>query len=186
MAYKQSFEREALESFIMAAKAATYAGDGQKLLAYRQGSHDLQHHDGAWTYHDCYFGGADFMGEEVVYFRGEPVWGMNYYGRLLREDLLSAAETGQTIKRSLTALYGEGRFLGGADKTALRRLNSHSLCFVFQSAKADFVCVAAVSTARVAARTPSATGLRANQRGKARSSAGAASTVIVWLRRASA
>lgn len=107
------FEREALERFVVAAKAATYAGDGQKVLSYRQGSHDLQHHAGEWAYHDCYFGGADFMGEEVVYFRGEPVWGMNYYGRLLREELLSAAEAGQTIKRSLTALYRERRFLGG-------------------------------------------------------------------------
>ena len=38
---------------------------------------------------------------------------MNYYGYILRDDLISAAQAGQVIKASLTGLYEEGRFLGG-------------------------------------------------------------------------
>lgn len=102
-----------LEPFIIRAKAATYVGSGAHLLPYRLGSHDLQFHDGDWSYHDSYFGGSDFMGQEVVYYRNEPVWGMNYFGRLLTPERITAAEIGQMIKKSLTRMYAESRFLGG-------------------------------------------------------------------------
>ena len=58
-------------------------------------------------------GGVDFIGEEVIYYKGEPVWAMNYYGRILEPGMISAAEAGQIIKQSLTEMYKEGRFLGG-------------------------------------------------------------------------
>lgn len=102
-----------LEQFIVAAKTATYVGNGRKLLPYRAGSQDLQFAEGDWAYHDSYFGNADFIGQEVVYFRRQPVWAMNYYGRILRPDLITADEAGQMIMRSLSAMYREGRFLGG-------------------------------------------------------------------------
>ena len=39
-------------------------------------------------YHDTYFGGTNFMGEEVVYEDSDaPIWGMNYYGVTLDESL---------------------------------------------------------------------------------------------------
>lgn len=102
-----------LESFIVRAKAATYAGNGTRLLPYRCESQDLQYREGEWAYHDSSFGNSDFAGQEIVYLRRRPVWAMNYYGRIVRDDLLSAAEAGAMIKRSLSALYREGRFLGG-------------------------------------------------------------------------
>lgn len=102
-----------LNAFIVRAKAATYVGDGQHSDPCRRGSHDLRFADQEWSYHDSYFGGRDFIGEEVVYHRDTPVWAMNYYGRILRDDLLSGAEAGQMIKASLTRMYQEGRFLGG-------------------------------------------------------------------------
>ncbi|MCL4877446.1 MAG: hypothetical protein KJ064_12370 [Anaerolineae bacterium] len=104
---------DALHSFIVKAKAATYVGDGKKLLSYRPGSIDLQFHDGAFVYMDSYFGGTEFIGQEVVYFEGEPCWAMNYYGYILLPNLIQAAEAGHIIKVSLSALYKEGRFLGG-------------------------------------------------------------------------
>ncbi len=103
----------ALHAFIIEAKACTYVGSGQPSLAHRPGAHDLEYHRAPFAYLDCYFGGADFIGEEVVYCDGRPVWAMNYYGRILYPDLIAAAEAGQIIKASLTAMYGEGRFLGG-------------------------------------------------------------------------
>lgn len=102
-----------LTAFVVAAKAATYAGDGAKILPYRLGSHDLQFAQGPWAYHDSYVGGTDFQGQEVVYREGEPVWAMSYYGYLVDPAALDAATAGQVIKRSLTALYAQGRFLGG-------------------------------------------------------------------------
>ena len=103
----------ALNAFIVRAKAATYVGDGEHVQPCRAGSHDLRFSEGGWAYHDSYFGGSDFIGEEVVYLEGRPVWAMNYYGRILRADLITAAQAGQMIKASLSRMYREGRFLGG-------------------------------------------------------------------------
>jgi hypothetical protein len=102
-----------LNTFIIRAKAATYVGDGQPTPSCRPGSHDLNFADGDWTYLDSYFGGRDFIGEEVIYFKGKPVWAMNYYGRILRVDLITPVQAGQVIKASLSKMYMEGRFLGG-------------------------------------------------------------------------
>jgi hypothetical protein len=102
-----------LHDFIVSAKRATYVGGGEKLLPYRLGSHDLQFFDGEWAYHDSYVGENDFMGEEVVYLLGKVVWGMNYFGRIVLPELITAQQAGQVIKASLTAMYNEGRFLGG-------------------------------------------------------------------------
>ena len=104
---------DALHAFIVRAKAATYVGDGEHTAPCRTGSHDLRFTEGEWSYHDSYFGGADFIGEEVVYLAEKPVWAMNYYGRIWRDDLLTGAQAGQMIKASLSRMYEEGRFLGG-------------------------------------------------------------------------
>ena len=106
-----------LEAFIVRAKAATYVGDGEHAAPSRLASQDLRFSVGQWMYHDSYFGGSDFIGEEVVYFDGKPIWAMNYYGRILRDDLLTAAEAGQMIKVSLSHMYSEARFLGGFEYT---------------------------------------------------------------------
>jgi hypothetical protein len=102
-----------LNIFIVRAKSVSYVGDGQPIPACRPGSHDLKFAEGDWAYLDSYFGGRDFIGEEVVYFIGKPVWAMNYYGRILRPDLITPAQAGQVIKASLSKMYLEGRFLGG-------------------------------------------------------------------------
>jgi hypothetical protein len=104
---------EKLEAFIIKAKAATYASSGNRAEPSRPGSIDLYYEERELTYRDSYFGAADFIGEEVVWFRGEPIWAMNYYGYILEPKELSAEESGKVIKESLSALYREGRFLSG-------------------------------------------------------------------------
>ena len=106
-----------LNAFIVRAKSVTYVGDGEHVTPCRLESHDLRYTDGEWTYHDSYFGGSDFIGEEVVYFAGKPVWAMNYSGRILRDDLLTGAQAGQMIRASLSRMYNEGRFLGGFENS---------------------------------------------------------------------
>jgi len=104
---------DALEDFIIRAKAATCAGDGAAAASCRPGSHDLWFADGAYRYLDSSFGGADFCGQEVVWQGDSPVWAMGYHGRVLRDDLITGAEAGATIRAALSALYGGHRFLGG-------------------------------------------------------------------------
>jgi hypothetical protein len=108
---KVSVER--LNAFIVKAKAATYVGGGARSPSCRPGSHDLEFHEGAFSYIDSYFGGTDFIGQEVVYYDDEPVWAMNYYGRILEPATITAAEAGRIIQESLSKMYEEGRFLGG-------------------------------------------------------------------------
>jgi len=104
---------QALLSFIVQAKSATYVGNGARSPSCRPGSQDLEFKDGDWYYLDSYYGGQDFIGEEVVYYKGRAVWAMNYYGRILRTDLITPEQAGHMIKASLSRMYAEGRFLGG-------------------------------------------------------------------------
>jgi hypothetical protein len=88
-------------------------GGGSKSLSRRPGSHDLEFQEGAFAYLDTYFGGADFIGQEAVWFEGQPVWAMNYYGRILEPERITGAQAGRIIQASLSAMYREGRFMGG-------------------------------------------------------------------------
>ncbi len=102
-----------LERFVIGAKRSSYVGGGASAEPSRPGSHDLTFTAGAWKYRDSYFGGSDFVGQEVVWFEGEPVWAMNYYGWIEQPALIDAARAGATIKAALGAMYAEDRFLGG-------------------------------------------------------------------------
>lgn len=72
-----------LAEFLNKANRHTYAADSGKVESTRLGSKDLEYKEGNLTYHDTYFGGRDFIGEEIVYENDQPVWGMNYYGYIL-------------------------------------------------------------------------------------------------------
>lgn len=78
-----------LSNFLAEAKKQTYANKNiKKSPSSRLGSFDYEYSNGKLTYHDTYFGGTKFIGEEVVYnSENSPVWGMNYYGVTLNENL---------------------------------------------------------------------------------------------------
>lgn len=84
-------EKELLLQFLIKAKKETYANsNAEKQKSSRVGSNDYQYAEilqgKKLTYHDTYFGGTKFIGEEVVYQEEEmPKWGMNYYGVTLDE-----------------------------------------------------------------------------------------------------
>ena len=79
--------KEFLE-FLVKAKKGTYAnGDASKSSSSRFLSKDYHYADGNFTYHDTYFGGVKFMGEEVVYYNDNILWGMNYYGVTIDDNL---------------------------------------------------------------------------------------------------
>lgn len=82
-----------LYNFLIEAKKQTYANANvEKVNSSRKGSHDYHYQNDKMTYHDTYFGGTKFMGEEVVYCNDEtPIWGMNYYGITIDETLSEEA-----------------------------------------------------------------------------------------------
>ena len=77
-----------IEKFLIEAKKQTYANESvEKIESTRLNSKDYEYKKGNMIYHDTYFGGTRFMGEEVVYVDNQPYWAMNYYGVTLDEIL---------------------------------------------------------------------------------------------------
>ena len=77
-----------LTKFLNAANKETYANkDAPKADSLRPKSEDYHFEQGDLIYHDTYFGGRDFMGEEIVYKADMPMWGMNYYGYVLNPNV---------------------------------------------------------------------------------------------------
>ena len=77
-----------LEKFLIEAKKQTYANDKiEKVVSSRLNSRDYEYKNNNMIYHDTYFGGIKFIGEEVVYIDNEIYWAMNYYGVTLDESL---------------------------------------------------------------------------------------------------
>jgi len=105
-----------LQQFVVQAKALTYAADLEPGESSRPQSNDRGFEDGRFRYLDSAVGGTHFIGQELVYLFGEPVWAMNYHGRII-DPSYSPADVGRVIQASLTALYEEGRFLGGFEST---------------------------------------------------------------------
>ena len=81
-----SAEIAALTRFIVKAKLSTFASNGGSVPASQPESHDMEFTDGDWMYRDSFFGTQDFIGCEVVYYKGKPVWGMTYFGRVLHPE----------------------------------------------------------------------------------------------------
>ena len=95
---------EELTAFLNAANKATYANrEAPKASPLRPSSEDYHFEQGDLAYHDTYFGARDFMGEEVVYKAQKPVWAMNYYGFVLKDEV----STGDAYKILRPALMQE-------------------------------------------------------------------------------
>lgn len=77
-----------IEEFLIEAKTQTYANmNAPKINSSRFNSKDYEYKKDNMIYHDTYFGGTRFIGEEVVYVDNNIYWGMNYYGVTLDESL---------------------------------------------------------------------------------------------------
>jgi hypothetical protein len=77
--------QDELSQFLVNAKIATYASGSDEFSVNPAlvNSHQLEYTEGKMRYRDIYYGGLHFIGMETVFLRGEPVWGMSYYGGIL-------------------------------------------------------------------------------------------------------
>lgn len=100
-----------LMKFLVEAKKQTYAnGNAEKTESSRLSSKDYQYkseiEDETMIYHDTYFGGTKFIGEEVVYYGiNIPKWGMNYYGDIIDAEL--SEEAMDKVLRPALMMVGE-------------------------------------------------------------------------------
>ena len=97
-----------LYDFLIEAKKQTYANENApRTKASRKGSKDYEYKNSDYIYHDTYFGGTSFIGEEVVYKSGEtkPFWAMNYYG--VTYDINLSEEVMDKVLRPALMLVGK-------------------------------------------------------------------------------
>lgn len=80
---KANIDSNEMAAFLIRAKRNTYAGKGQEIKSSRRASHDFSYEEKDYAYYDTYLGGNRFAGEEAVWHCGDPVWSMNYVGRIL-------------------------------------------------------------------------------------------------------
>lgn len=95
--------------FLIRAKKKTYAGYGPEVESSRMLSHDLQYEEKDYYYYDTYLGGEFFTGEEAIWLHKNPIWGMNYSGRVLGD-----AFSGDFLKEALAHVPCEMPYRGPA------------------------------------------------------------------------
>lgn len=71
--------------FLIRAKKSTYAAHGIEVSSSRKKSHDLEYQEGNMYYYDTYLGGERFSGTEAIWINDNPIWCMNYTGRVIGE-----------------------------------------------------------------------------------------------------
>lgn len=95
-----------IKDFLIEAKKQTYANNlGERMASTRLNSKDYEYKKDNMIYHDTYFGGTRFIGEEVVYIDNKTYWAMNYYGVTLDETL--GEETMDNALRPALMLVGK-------------------------------------------------------------------------------
>lgn len=96
-----------LINFIVQAKQNTYANKSGKVDSSRQESHDYQYKDNDYLYTDSFFGASKFSGQELVYKQSQPIWSMNYYGRVIDDNF-----SGDFLKKALMQVNDNHPFRG--------------------------------------------------------------------------
>lgn len=99
-----------LRNFLVTAKRNTYATQKGKVQSSRRSSKDLAFEENDYYYLDSYFGEKYFSGEEIVYYKEVPVWSMNYYGKLIKEDIPEGFI--ETLREALDNVSEEKPFRG--------------------------------------------------------------------------
>ncbi len=103
-------DHDALVTFLLAAKRATYASAGGEAVvdAVLPGAHQLEYRAGSWLYRDIYFGGVSFAGQETVYVGDRPLWSMCYSGGMLDDQ----ATLGGFLKEAMRHVSADRPFRG--------------------------------------------------------------------------
>ncbi|MBP3477660.1 MAG: helix-turn-helix transcriptional regulator [Lachnospiraceae bacterium] len=105
---KADIDIKEITAFLIKAKRNTYAAKGKEAKPSRTNSHDFGYEDNSgYTYYDTYLGGERFAGEEAVWLHQNPVWSMNYAGRVTGDSF-----DGDFLKEVLMAVPEELPYRG--------------------------------------------------------------------------
>lgn len=101
-----------LNKFMGRASKATYASGGGKVEPWRKGFKELEYRDGDWYYRDSYTGFLRSWGQEVIWYKDEPVWTCLYGGGMESKNMDAnfANTTFDFLKKVLSAGDKENAF----------------------------------------------------------------------------
>jgi hypothetical protein len=100
------------KEFLVKAKKSTYAsGDVSKKVVESDKSTTLVFEDSGFKYHDNYFGGEPYGGREVVFFKGEPIYMMVYYG-LVDKDVTDFRGVYGVLQKALSLIPENSPYRG--------------------------------------------------------------------------
>ena len=109
------FNLEDLTTLLVNAKIHTYAGEGKEVTPERPGFKELEFSEEDWNYRDSYAGFYLAPGQEIVRFKGTPVWAMAYSGGMVDfyyGDLDFAQQTFRFLKQALRRVERQRPFRG--------------------------------------------------------------------------
>ena len=104
---------EELNNFLEKASLATYAGNGERVKSEKKGFYELEYKEGDFYYRDSFAGYLSSHGQEVVWYKEEPVWMCSYAGGMCgskSDDSKFAHETFEFLKSALRAGEKDGKF----------------------------------------------------------------------------
>ena len=83
-----TFDLKELNKFIFNANINGYAfsGENREKILPNSGK-EIEYKDGDFYMKDIYFGSKSFIGEEIIFYKKIPIWGMNYYGTIIAEPI---------------------------------------------------------------------------------------------------
>jgi len=94
-----------LNSFLLDANANGYAGSGNEFTPPQRPEFDEIHYQkGDFVFHDSYAGHYFAPGQEIVYYKNQPIWAMAYAGGMEFEyhgDEKLTHETIEFLKKAL-------------------------------------------------------------------------------------
>ena len=74
------------EDFLVEVKKQTSGSSTSKPKQLEDGSKEYVVEIDDYVYRDRFFGNNPFVGQEIVFLEGEPIWSMNYHGKATARD----------------------------------------------------------------------------------------------------
>ncbi len=109
------FDLKQLAQFLLRAKKQTYAGEGAEVSAQRPGFKESEFIEGDFKYRDSYAGFFQAPGQEIVRFKGKPIWAMAYSGGMEQEyhnDFEFSLQTFKFLRKCLLRVEETKPFRG--------------------------------------------------------------------------
>lgn len=111
-----------LKEFIPKARIQTWTVEKGKQVGRRPSSEGVYiYEEGELKYEDEFFGNGRFQGQEIVYEKGKPIWGMIYYGGIPKDITVNPEEEFNFLRKALTQTAPTARLEGDSNFSESKR-----------------------------------------------------------------